>query len=36
MHQKGGVRMIVSRGLGNSTFSLRFGNRLHLPVLVLG
>ena len=28
-------QMAVSRGLGNSTFPLRVGNRLHLPVLAL-
>ena len=36
LYRRGNTQMAVSRGLGNSTFSLRFGNRLHLPVLVLG
>lgn len=36
LYRRGDTQMAVSRGLGNSTFSLRFGNRLHLPVLVLG
>ena len=36
LYRRGDTQMAVSRGLGHSTFSLRFGNRLHLPVLVLG
>lgn len=36
LYRQGGACMLVSRGLGNSTFPLRIGNRLHLPVLVLG
>lgn len=35
LYRQGGTCMVVSRGLGNSTFPLRLGNRLHLPVLVL-
>lgn len=35
LYRQGETAMVVSRGLGNSTFPLRLGNRLHLPVLVL-
>ncbi len=35
IYRQGRTQMVVSRGLGNSSFPLRFGNRLHLPVLIL-
>ena len=35
LYHRGRAQMVVSRGLGNSSFPLRFGNRFHLPVLVL-
>ena len=35
MHQDGNTRMIVSRGLGNSGFPLRFGNRPEIVAITL-
>lgn len=35
LYRQGETQMVVSRGLGNSSFPLRFGNRLHLPILIL-
>lgn len=35
MHEKDGTVMVVSRGLGNSTFPLRFWNRPELVLLTL-
>ncbi len=35
LYRKGDTTMLVSRGLGNSSFGFRLGNRLHLPVLIL-
>lgn len=31
-----GVKMIVSRGLGNSVIPIRINNRPHIPVIILG
>ncbi|MBR3778752.1 MAG: metallophosphoesterase family protein [Clostridia bacterium] len=35
VYEKGGTRMIVSRGLGNSSIPWRVNNPPHLPILIL-
>ena len=35
VYQEGGTRMIVSRGLGNSSIPWRINNPPHLPILIL-
>lgn len=36
VYQHGGTRMVVSRGLGNSSIPWRVNNPPHLPILILG